>query len=101
MGDEVRELIKMSEREGATGSSRIPSRRWNAGTAEFAMARPGATYPPMPRASSSDKSRSLQYPASASTVSGCASKVSFTSSSNPTIVPWSLAFGPSSVATIN
>ena len=36
-----------------------------------------------------------------STVSGCASKVSFTSSSNPVISPWSLAFDVNSVATIN
>ena len=43
----------------------------------------------------------LQYPASASTVSGCASNVSFTASSNTGNSPWSLAFAVRSVATTN
>ena len=51
--------------------------------------------------SRSVRSRSLQYPASASTVSGCAANVSFTASSNTGNSPWSLAFAVRSVATTN
>ena len=63
--------------------------------------RPGATYPSTPRCSRSVKSRSLQYPASASTVAGCASSVSSTVSSNTGNSPWSLAFAVRPVATTN